>query len=394
MNYPTLATVDLSGKRVLLRAGFDVPMENGIVNDTTRIEAMVPTMRHILDHGASLIIMAHQGRPKGIDLAFSQKVLVPVLEQLLSARVSFADSCTGPVTLEQAKSLQPGDVLLLENLRFVEGETSKDAAVRDAFAKELAALADIYVDDAFTNAHRDHASMTGVPKYLPGYLGLQIQKEVEGLGKAVNAPKKPVTLIISGSKIETKVPVIERFLETGDNILVGGCIANTLLAASGTNVCKSKYDTEFVELAQGLLSKNRSKIHLPTDAVVAASFDAEARVTSVDAIAEGEAIFDIGPATAESYADIIAESGTVVWNGPLGVYEKEHFAGSSKRIAEALRSAVSKGTVVVIGGGDTLDFHDRYGISMNDYTFASTAGGAMLDYISGKAMPALEALVR
>ena len=373
-------------------------MENGEVKDTARIDALVPTMKYILDHGAALIIMAHQGRPEGKDLTFSQKPLVPILAKLLSANVLFADSCTGDATVKLSRQLKPGEVLLLENLRFDDREASKDKAEREVFAKELASLADIYVNDAFTNCHRDHASMTGVPKIIPGYLGLQVEKEVSGLSHAIENPKPPVTLIISGAKIETKVPVIEQFLANGKDILVGGCIANTLLAAAGHDVAKSKFDEAFVDAARELMLKSQgkgmAKIHLPMDAVAATAptADAEALDLPVEDIEADMAIFDIGAKSADEYCAIIAASGTIVWNGPLGLYEIEQFAAASKKISKAIRDATAKGAVSVIGGGDTLDFHERYGLPLDGYTFVSTAGGSMLDFISGKELPALAAL--
>lgn len=399
MNYPTLDTADIANKKVLFRAGFDVPLKDGFVQDTTRMEANVPSMKYILDAGGSLIIMAHQGRPKGERLPeFSQKPLVPVLEQLLGVTVQFAEYCTGDETKKMTEALKPGEVLLLENLRYEKGEKSKDAAERDTFGKELASLADVYVNDAFTNCHRDHASMTAVPKYIPGYIGFTVQKEVEGLSKVTNAPKAPVTLIVSGAKIETKVPVIEQFLTHGDDILVGGCIANTLAAAQGYAMGGSKYDEEFVDLAKELLAKgereDNATIHVPTDFIAATeiSESAEATPMTAEEIAGDMAAFDIGPQTMDAYVDHIRSSKTIVWNGPLGLYEIEQFAGATKRVAEAVREATQAGAVSVIGGGDTLDFHDKYGISMDGYTFVSTAGGAMLDYISGKTLPALEVL--
>ncbi len=400
MKYPMIHQADLSGKNVLLRAGFDMQIENGVVQDTTRIRANLKTMRYILDHGAALIIMSHQGRPKPPerDPAFSQLPVVPVLEQLLQTAVHFAERATGPATKALAQGLKPGEVLLLENLRYEEGETSKDPAVRDALGRELAALADIYVNDAFTNCHRDHASMTSVPKYIPGFIGLTVEEEIAGLSKATENPTRPVTLIISGLKMETKVPVIQRFLNHGDDILVGGGVANTFLRAKGLSVGTSKYDTEFVDLATQLLeasgTKNLAKVHVPADAIVAAEpkDDARAFTVSSDAIDDGLAIYDIGPATVAQYARVIAKSGTIVWNGPLGFYECEQFAEASKRIAEAIALATELGAVSVVGGGDTLDFHDKYDYPKSCYTYVSTAGGAMLDFISGKPLPALEAL--
>jgi phosphoglycerate kinase len=392
--YRTLADVDLAGKRVLLRAGFDVPIENGKVHDHTRIEAILPTMKHILDAGASLILLSHQGRPKGtVDLAFTQRPLVPVLSELLGRPVAFADSCTGEETLAATKQLKPGDVLLLENLRFDPREEKNDPA----FAAELASLGDLYVNDAFTNSHRDHASMTTLATLLPSCMGLQLEEEVSHLSKALVDPKRPLTLIVSGVKMETKIPVIKRFLEGGDDVLLGGAIANTFLAARGVDVSKSKYETEWIETAREILALSgkdgHATIHLPTDAVTAPEPSAEAATveSSIEALPDA-AIFDVGPKTASAYATIIEGSGTVVWNGPLGFMEIEHFAGSSKVVAEAISRATQKGTISIVGGGDTIDFHERYGLSLSAYTFVSTGGGAMLEFIGGGGLPALAVL--
>ena len=401
MQYPTLDQAELSGKTVLLRAGFDVPMEGGVVVDTSRIESIVPTMQFILEAGASLVIMAHQGRPGGErNMEFSQRPLVPILEKALGRTVAFSDHCCDEKAKLMAHNLQPGEVLLLENLRFEPGEKSKDEAERDAFGRALAELADIYINDAFSNAHRDHASMTAVPKCIPGYLGFNISREIEGLSQAVHSPKRPLTLIVSGAKIETKVPVIKQFLQNGDHILVGGCIANTLLAARGFDIGNSKWDSTFKGLAQELMLESeqddKATIHLPRDVIVAS--DPKAHAVKVDIPVEdieGDmAIFDIGAVSIERYKEIIAQSGTIVWNGPLGLYEINSFSHATKRIAEAIAEATNNGAVSIIGGGDTLDFHERYDYPLDAYSFVSTAGGAMLDFISGKKLPALEALLR
>lgn len=399
MNYPQLLSAQLQGKRVLLRAGFDVPIEDGKVTDTTRIEALVPTMKHILDSGASLILIAHQGRPKGEpDPQYSQKPLVPELEKLLGTSVAFVGACTGPEVVEAANNLPAGHVLLLENLRFEKGEKSKDEAERDALGKQLAALADVYVNDAFTNCHRDHASMTSVPKYTAEkYMGLNVQKEVEGLSKAVHNPEHPVTLIISGLKMETKVPVIEQFLTQGDNILVGGGVANTMLTAAGKDMAKSRVDEDFVAKGKEILelssSKENAAIHLPFDGVCASSPDADASECTLNEFDPDSIMFDIGPETRKHFEEVIATSKTIVWNGPMGMYEEEKFSGGTMAIAQAVRAATQRGAVTIIGGGDTLDFHEKYGLSLDAYTFVSTAGGAMLDFISGKELPALKALL-
>ncbi len=387
----------MRGKRVLLRAGFDVPLEQGTVTDTERIKAILPTMRRILDAGASLIIMAHQGRPKGegFEAEFSQKPLVPVLERLLGVPVAFAPLCTGKETLALTLALQPGSVLLLENLRFHAGEKKNDPV----FAKELAELGDLYVNDAFPNIHRDDASMVGVPSLLPAFMGLRLAEEVQYLSQVLDDPKRPLTLIIGGAKIETKIPVITSFLESADDILLGGAIANTFISACGFDIGKSKHEREFVQQAREFMlegeKEEKAAISLPRDAVVASApiDDAVCLDLPLEDIGGDMAILDVGKLSVERYIAAIKKSGMVVWNGPLGFYEIEAFSHGTRQIAEAIASATrSMGLLSIIGGGDTLDAHRRYGLSLSAYSFVSTGGGAMLEFLSGKRFPALEAL--
>lgn len=428
-NYPQLEDADIEGKRVLLRAGFDVPYEikkqgeeltkddgekwvevRGAVSDTddtevtlharvsdiSRIEAIVPTMQEILKQKAALIIMAHQSRPKGKRVAsMSQKPLVSVLKRLLGVQVQFAEDCIGDATQKMAEALKPGEVLLLENLRYDKREKKNDPE----FSEKLAALADVYVNDAFPNCHRAHASMVGVTEHLPSYMGLQLQQEVEHLSQVRDNPQSPFTLIVSGSKMETKVPVINHFLHEADDVLLGGCIANTFLVADGNDVAKSKYEEDQVPTAAQIITASKSDenatVHLPKHVVAASelSDDAKAKDVAVNKIEEDKAIFDIGKETAEAYERIIAASGMIVWNGPVGVYETDQFSNGTKTIASAIIEATKKGAKSYIGGGDTIDFHTRYPeYSLDDYTFASTGGGAMLEFISGKELPALRAL--
>jgi len=299
-----------------------------------------------------------------------------------------------------ADALKPGEVLLLENLRYEKDENSKVPAEREAFAKELAALADIYVNDAFTNCHRDHASMTGVPRILPSYMGLQLAQEVAQLSKILDDPRRPLTLIVSGAKMETKVPVIEHFLDKGDDVLLGGCIANTFIAARGFEIGTSKYEEEQVEKAQEIMllgeKEELADVHVPRDVVVAteATDKAEKLDLPLENVTGGMMILDIGKVTIERYRKIIEKSGTIIWNGPLGMYELNRFSHASKRIAEAIRDATAKGAVSILGGGDTIDFLQKYGYPVSAFTFVSTGGGAMLDFISGKDLPALKALAK
>ena len=399
MTYPLLTDTDISGKRVLLRAGCDLPIADGKVTDPSRIDALVPTMKYILDQGAKLIIMAHQGRPKGqVVPEMSQEPIVSVLQDRLGCTVHFSTTSSGPEAKKKAEELGEGEVLLLENLRFDPREKSKDSTERDAFGKELADLADVYVNDAFTNSHRDHASMTSTPKYLPSFMGLSLEQEVQNLTSVIEGQKRPLVLIISGVKMETKVPVIERFLQEGDDVLLGGGIANTFLAATGHSVHASKYEDEYAEKAKAMLEESVSDdcadIHVPQDVVTATELyeDAETNVVSADAIEEGTAIFDIGPETRNDYIAAIEKAEMVIWNGPIGVHEFAAFAEGTKAISQAVTAATARGATTILGGGDTIDFHNRYNLPLDAYTFVSMGGGAMLEFISGKKLPALEAL--
>lgn len=392
--YRTLKDAKLTGKRVLLRAGFDVAMEGGKVMSTDRIEALVPTMKLILK-SSPLVIIAHQGRPKGkIVPDMSQKPLVQVLEKLLKAKVQFAPSVTGKETTQAAKSLKKGEVLLVENLRFDSGEEKNDAA----FAKKLATLGDVYVNDAFTNCHRMHASMVALAKLLPAYAGLQLSEELKHLSKVLESPKRPLTLILSGAKMETKVPIIQHFLGIADDILLGGCIANTFIAARGFDVGTSKYEPEFVDIAQEIMLEAEkdgcAKVHVPRDAVLAsAPVEGATKIDLPVEDIEGDmSMFDIGKVTIERYKAVIEKSATIVWNGPLGFYEVNRFSHATKRLAEAIAAQAKKGATAIIGGGDTLDFHERYKYPLSPYTFVSTGGGAMLEFLSGKPLASLQAL--
>lgn len=395
MQYPLLSAADLKAKRVLLRAGFDVPMEGGTVTDTSRIEALVPTMRFILEAGTSLIVLSHQGRPKGKrDPAFSQKPITDVLHTLLNTDVSFSEDVSGSSALAMAHALKPGSVLLLENLRFDPREEANDPS----FAKELAALGDVYVNDAFTNCHRAHASMVGLPALLPSYMGLQLEREVTHLSRVLEDPRRPLTLVIGGAKMETKIPVIRTFLTMGDDILLGGAIANTFAAARGFDIGSSLYEEEQTETAQELMLESekleRAKLHVLRDAVVAtqASDDASCLDLPLEDIVGDMKIFDLGKITIERYISVIRKSGMIVWNGPVGMHEHECFSHGTHAIAQAIAQATQDGAMSIIGGGDTLDFHERYGVDLSAYTFVSTGGGAMLELVSGSPMPALEAL--
>lgn len=395
--YRLLTDAKLKGKRVLLRAGFDLPMEKGKVTDATRVEATLKTMKFILKSGAVLVIMAHQGRPKDApDPEFSQAPIVPVLKKLLKTTVHFASDCIGPEAEKTVAKAKPCEVVLLENLRFHAGEKKNDPA----FAKSLAKLGQVYVNDAFTNCHRVHASMVGVPKLLDSFMGFNLEQEIKHLSMAVEKPKKPVTLIVAGAKMETKVPVIENFLKKGDYILVGGCIANTLIAARGFDVGTSKYDEEGTELAQELMlesdKEGTAKILVPRDVVVASELSETAAKLDlpVEDVVGDMSIFDIGKVTLARYIEAISKSKLIVWNGPLGVYEYNRFSHATKRIAEAVAAATKRGAISLIGGGDTIDFHLKYKYPLSAYTFVSMGGGAMLEFIAGRKFESLKVLER
>lgn len=394
-SYRLLSEANVKGKRVLMRAGFDVPIENGKVSDDTRVKAIEKSMKYVIKSGGILILMAHQGRPKDApDPAFTQKPLVPLLRNILKTTVHFAPDCIGPKAESVLAKAKRGEVVLLENLRFHPGEKKNDPSL----ARQLKKLGDLYVNDAFTNCHRNHASMVALPTLLPSFMGFALAEEVKHLSAILQSPKRPLTLIVAGAKMETKVPVIEHFLKKGDHILLGGCIANTFIAGRGFSVGESKYDEEGVEQAQELMLESekpkRASIHVPRDAVVASELSESALKIDlpVEDIEGDMCIFDVGKVTVKRYCELIEQSRVIVWNGPLGVYEFNRFSHASKRVAESIVRATKKGAVSIIGGGDTIDFHLKYRYPLSAYTFVSMGGGAMLEFIGGKKFAALKVL--
>ncbi len=393
-HYSLLSSLPLASKRVLLRAGFDLPIDQGVVTDVTRVKALEQTMRYILDQGAILILLAHQGRPKDCpDPEYSQRPLVPVLQDILGVPVHFAEDCIGEPAERAIAQAKAGEVVLLENVRFHAGEKKNDLA----FAQALAQLGDVYVNDAFTNCHREHASMVTLPTLLPSCMGFSLAEEVKYLSMAVSNPVRPLTLIVAGSKMETKVPVIESFLSKGDHILVGGCIANTFIAAQGHGIAQSKCDPAEIPVAEQLLARSAlASIHVPSDVSVASSLSATSVPQSAlcTAIPSDTSIFDLGPATVDHYISLIEASKMIVWNGPVGVYEYAPFASASQKIATAIAKATQNGAISIIGGGDTIDFHLQYHLPLSAYSFVSMGGGAMLEYIAGKPFRSLEVLAQ
>jgi phosphoglycerate kinase len=383
----TVRDISVKGKRVLVRVDFNVPLENGEVADDTRIRAVLPTIRYLLDRGAAVILMSHLGRPKG--LVQEDLRLDPVgrrLSQLLGQEVVKVDDCVGPEVERATKSLQPGQVLLLENLRFHPEEEEND----QGFARQLASLADVYVNDAFGTAHRAHASTTGVTEYLPSVAGLLMERELQMLGDALANPTRPFVAVLGGAKVSDKIGVIRNLLSKVDLLLVGGGMANTFLKAQGLEVGKSLVDNDSLGVAREMLERAGKRLVLPVDAVVADAFaaDAHAQAVSTDAVPPGWLILDIGPRTVSLFDKKLNRAGTVVWNGPMGVFEFPRFAAGTRALAESL--ARSQATTIV-GGGDSIAALQQAGLA-EKMTHVSTGGGASLEFLEGKVLPGVEAL--
>lgn len=383
----TIKDFDVKGKKVLVRVDFNVPTKEGKVGDDTRIRAAIPTIEYLLDHGAAVILCSHLGRPKGgPDMAFTLKPVAEHLSKLIGKPVKFAEDCIGPKAEEAAKVLKPGEILVLENTRFHAEEEKNDPVM----AKQLASLADIYVNDAFGTAHRAHASTEGVAKILPGVAGLLMEKEIKYLGEAIENPKRPFVTILGGAKVSDKIGVIENLLKKADSVLIGGGMANTFFKAQGFTMGASKVDEESVETAKMLLAEGDGKLHLPVDAVIADKFEADAQMKTIQAgpVPDGWMILDIGVETVEAFSKVIAGAGTIVWNGPMGVFEFPRFAEGTYAIA---RAVAGSGAVSIIGGGDSVAAVQQSGIA-DKITHISTGGGASLEMLEGLALPGLVAL--
>ncbi|MDD5041662.1 MAG: phosphoglycerate kinase [Candidatus Peribacteraceae bacterium] len=403
MQYPLLKEAKLKGKRVLVRVDHNIETDAaGKLKSDKKIRASLPTLQLLLSQGARLILMTHVGRPKGKqDPKLSTKLVAEHLKTLLPAvKITHTTDTIGPKVEQLAAALKDGEILYVENVRFSAGEEGKPAE-QAAFGKELAKLGEVYVNEAFPVCHTyEEASTCAVARLLPAYPGLNLLHESQTLQSVLDDPRRPVTLIISGAKMETKIPVIQSFLNKGDDILLGGCIANTFIAARGFEVGTSKYEEDKVELSQELMLEGEKEeladIHVPRDVVVAT--EATEAVEKLDLPLENVTgdmmILDVGKVTVERYKKIIAKSGTIIWNGPLGMYELNRFSHGTKRIAEAIVEVTKHGAVSIVGGGDTIDFHKRYDYPTDGYTFVSTGGGAMLEMLSGEEMPALKALAK
>jgi len=387
MDKKTVRDLDLKGKRVLMRVDFNVPMKDGAVSDDKRIRASLPTIQYVLDQGASLILMSHLGRPKGEpDPEFSLKAAAETLAKLLEKPVKMAPDCVGPEVEAMAKALRPGDVLMLENVRFHKEEEKNDPA----FAKLLAGLGEIYVNDAFGSAHRAHASTEGVARHLPAVSGFLMEQELEYLSRATDNPQHPYIAILGGAKVSDKIAVIENLLKKCDRLIIGGGMANTFLAAKGYAMADSLVEAEAVETARGILARAGDKLLLPVDAVVGDKFEAEAatQVVDVDKVPAGWRIMDIGPRSLEAFQASLKGAKLVVWNGPMGVFEFPKFAEGTFALARFLAGV---GAVTVIGGGDSASAVKKAGVA-KQMTHVSTGGGASLEFLEGKVLPGVAAL--
>jgi phosphoglycerate kinase len=391
----TVNDINFKGKKALVRVDFNVPLDKAFnVTDDNRIRATIPTLKKILKDGGSCILMSHLGRPKdGPEEKYSLKHTLKTTASLLGAPVQFANDCIGEEARTKSTNLKAGEVLLLENLRFYKEEEKGDPA----FAEKLAGLGDIYVNDAFGTAHRAHASTTIVARFMKEKCaGLVMAAELDNAKKVMETAESPFTAIMGGAKISDKLLIIERLLDKVDHLIIGGGMAYTFFKALGGNVGKSLVEEDKLDLAKDLIQKAKSKgveLHLPIDSVIADKFDAQAAtdVASNTAIRDGWMGLDIGPQAQTVFADVIAGSKTILWNGPMGVFEMEKFSGGTKKIAEAVVKATEKGAFSLIGGGDSAAAVAQFGLS-EKVSYVSTGGGALLEYFEGKVLPGVKAL--
>ena len=392
MNKKTLKDLNVENKRVLVRVDFNVPIKDGIITDTNRIEASIATIKYLIDNNAKVILMSHLGRPKGEPKPeFTLKPVAEKLSEIIGQEVKFVDNdkVVDNSVIEQSKQLQPKEIMLIQNTRYRKEEEKND----EEFSKELSQLADLYVNDAFGTSHRAHASNVGVSKFLPSAVGFLVQKEIEIMGKALENPEKPFVSILGGAKVSDKIGVIENLISKVDYILIGGGMAYTFLKAQGKEIGKSLLEEDKMDLSLELIKKaeaNNVKILLPKDVVIADEIkeDAETEIVDIDNIPTDKEALDIGPKTAKEYADIIKKAKTVVWNGPMGVFEVKVFANGTNEVAKAL--ADSSATTIV-GGGDSALAIEEAGYK-DKITHVSTGGGASLEFLEGKTLPGIDCI--
>tara|TARA_R100001369_G_scaffold29172_1_gene52450 strand:- start:140410 stop:141597 length:1188 start_codon:yes stop_codon:yes gene_type:complete len=390
----TVDNYNFKDKKALIRVDFNVPLdEEGNVTDSTRIEAAKPTIIKILEDGGSAILMTHLGRPENKEAKFSLQQIVSKVSEVMGVETKFVNDCVGEIAENAVKDLQPGEILLLENLRYHKEETEGDTG----FAKQLAKLGDIYVNDAFGTAHRAHASTTIVAKYFEekcfGYL---LKQEIESLNKVLNSAEKPVTAIIGGAKVSSKITVIENILDKVDHLIIGGGMAFTFVKAKGGKIGSSLVEDDKQELALDILklaAKKGVEVHLPVDSVIADSFSelANKDVSAIDAIPDGWMGLDAGPRSIAIFSEVIAKSKTILWNGPIGVFEMDAFSEGTKKIGEAISLATKNGAFSLVGGGDSVAAVNKFNLE-NEVSYVSTGGGAMLEMLEGKTLPGIQAI--
>jgi phosphoglycerate kinase len=386
----TVRDIDVSGKRVLVRVDFNVPLRDGVVTDDSRIRAALPTIEYLTERGAKVILMSHLGRPKGVDDSLRLDAVAQNLADILDKQVEKADTTIGDEVKEAIDRLEPGGILLLENLRFNEGEKKNDPE----FAAELGQLADLYVNDAFGASHRAHASIVGLSKYMPAVAGLLLEKEIDTLAAIVRDPDRPLIAILGGSKVSDKIGVIEKFLDIVNALLIGGGMCFTFLKAKGFDIGNSLLEEDKLDFCRQVLEQAAQKdipIYLPSDVVIAKeiSADAEAKIAHVDSIPEGWMGLDIGPDSIAAYRGVISNSRTIFWNGPMGVFEIEQFSRGTEEIAMAIADSVATS---IIGGGDSIAALKKFHLE-DKVTFVSTGGGASLELLEGKVLPGYEVLL-
>ena len=394
MNKKTIRDINVKGKKVFVRVDFNVPMdENQHITNDTRIRATLPTIHHLLNAGAAVILACHVGRPtEAREPQFSTRPIVARLEECLGQPVKWASDCVGPEAEKAAADLKPGEVLLLENLRYHKAEKKNDPE----FAKQLASLADIAVDDAFGVAHRAHASNVGITAYLETVAGFLMEKEINYIGKTLESPKRPFVAIIGGAKVSDKIGVIENMIDKVDTIIIGGGMAHTFDASKGYPVGDSLCERDKIDLAKELLEKAEKKgvkVVLPVDLVIADKFaaDANTKIVDVDKVPDGWQALDSGPKTSEEYVNALKGAKTVIWNGPMGVFEFDAFAKGTEAVARAVAQATKEGAVSIVGGGDSIAALKKTGLS-EKISHISTGGGATLELLEGKVLPGIAAL--